>query len=58
MCRGDNVISNPAYEDGTVTVFRNVRIQQQTPRPYPKVHTRFKTRRYFEMKNAVMVLTG
>ena len=51
MCRGDNVLSNPAYEDGTDRVFRNVGIQESDAGEIPKrIHTGFKTRRKFEIK--------
>ena len=44
--------SYPAYEDGTDRVFRNVGIQQSDAGEIPKrIHTRFKTRRKFEIKN-------
>ena len=43
--------SYPAYEDGTGRVFRNVSIQQSDAGEIPKrIHTRFKTRRKFEIK--------
>jgi hypothetical protein len=39
-------------EDGTVRVFRNVGIRQSDAGELPKrIHTRFKTRRKFEIKN-------
>ena len=44
--------SYPAYEDGTDGVFRNVGIEQSDAGEIPKrIHTRFKTRRKFEIKN-------
>ena len=44
--------SYPAYEDGIDRVFRNVGIQQSDAEEIPKrIHTRFKTRRKFEIKN-------
>jgi hypothetical protein len=44
--------SYPTYEDGTDRVFRNVGIQQSDAGEIPKrIHTRFKTRRKFEIKN-------
>ena len=44
--------SHPAYEDGTDRVFRNVGIQQSDVGEIPKrIHTIFKTRRKFEIKN-------
>jgi hypothetical protein len=46
--------SHPAFEDGTDRVFRNVGIQQSDAGETPKrIHTRFKTRRKFEIKNVV-----
>ena len=43
--------SYPAYEGGTDGVFRNVGIQQSDAGEMPKrIHTRFKTRRKFEIK--------
>ena len=45
--------SHPAYEDGTDRVFRNVGIQQSDAGETPKrIHTRFKTRRKFEIKKS------
>jgi hypothetical protein len=47
---------HPALEDGTDRVFRNVGIQQTEAEEIPKIiHTRFKTRRKFEIKNANVV---
>jgi hypothetical protein len=46
----------PAYEDGTDGVFRNVDIQQLDAGEISKrIHTRFKTRRKFEIKNSRFV---
>ena len=43
--------SYPAYEDGTDRVFRNVGIQQSDAGEILKrIHTRFNTRRKFEIK--------
>ena len=48
--------SYPAYEDGTDRVFRNVGIQQLDAAEIPKrIHTRFKTRRKFEIKHNVYI---
>jgi len=49
--------SYPAYEDGTDTVFRNVGIQQSDAGEIPeRIHTGFKTRRKFEIKNVPFLL--
>ena len=51
--------SYPAYEDGTDRVLRNVGIQQSDARETPKrIHTRFKTRRKFEIKNYLYLSTA
>jgi protein-arginine kinase activator protein McsA len=51
--------SYSAYEDGTDTVFRNVGIQQSDAGEIPKrIHTRFKTRRNFELKKEFVFFTG
>ena len=48
--------SYPAYEDGTDRVFRNVGIQQSDAGEIPKrIHTIFKTRRKFEIKNSSLL---
>jgi len=48
--------SHPAYEDGTDRAFRNVGIQQSDAGEMPKrIHTRFKTRRKFEIKNLEVI---
>ena len=47
----------PAYQDGTDRVFRNVGIQQSdAEEKHKRIHTRFKTRRKFEIKEFVDVL--
>ena len=51
--------SYPAYEDGTDRVFWNVGIQQSDAGDIPKrIHTRFKTRRKFEIKYRVIEKEG
>ena len=51
--------SYPAYEDGTDRVFRNVGIQQSDAGEIPKrIHTRFQTRRKFEIKNDINPLNA
>ena len=50
---------HPALENGTDRVFRNVGIQQSDAGEIPKkIHTRFKTRRKFEIKNVKFVFTS
>ena len=48
--------SHPAYEGVTDRVFRNVGIQKSDAGEIPKrIHTRFKPRRKFEIKNSLML---
>ena len=50
--------SYPVYEDGTDRVFRNVGICNSDAGEIPKrIHTRFKTRRKFEIKNDSFTFT-
>ena len=55
-----NTLSVPSsYEDGTDRVFRNVSIQQSDAGEIPKrIHTRFKTRRKFEINKKGLTPTS
>ena len=48
---------HPALEDGTDRGFRNVGKPQSDAGEIPtRIHTRFKTRRKFEIKNIILLL--